>query len=338
MEVYMEKWKQELRSLITTFDEIKKYISIPDENIKDFEVGNSIFPMMITPYYAKLLSTLPSDHPLLKCILPTAIEKESVENLPNFQKEEEFSHGIKGLRVELSGRATIITTQFCPNHCRYCFRKYYVNIGKATLTKADIDKIVEYIKNDTTVTECCLSGGEPLVLSDDLLEYLITALSNISHVKVLRIFSRAFAVLPSRFTENLLRILKIFPTLYMIAHFDHADELTEETIHACRLLADNGIPMFSSTVLLKDINDSSRVLGELFQKCLQNKIKPFYLYHCVPAMGVKHFMTEVDVGTKIIEELYSKLSALCIPLYTVPLIGEKALAMPYMKDIYEDKV
>lgn len=96
--------------------------------------------------------------------------------------------------------------------------------------------------------------------------------------------------------------------------------------------------MFSSTVLLKDINDSSRVLGELFQKCLQNKIKPFYLYHCVPAMGVKHFMTEVDVGTKIIEELYSKLSALCIPLYTVPLIGEKALAMPYMKDIYEDKV
>lgn len=334
----MEKWKSELGRLITTVDELKKYISISEEKLEGMEVGNEIFPMMITPYYADLLSKLPENHPLINCILPAAIEKESVGNLPNFQKEEEFSHGIKGLRVELSGRATIITTQFCPNHCRYCFRKYYVNMGRATLTIPDIDKIVEYIKNDTTITECCLSGGEPLILSDDILEYLITSLANIPHVKILRIFSRAFAVLPDRFTDNLLRILKIFPTLYMIAHFDHADELTEDSIRACRLLADNGIPVFSSTVLLKDVNDSARILGDLFQKCLQNKIKPFYLYHCVPAMGVRHFMTEVNVGTEIIEELYSKLSALCIPLYTVPLIGEKALAMPCMKDVYENKI
>ena len=123
----MENWKNELGNLITSVDELKKYISIPDSMLESIEVGNNIFPLMITPYYARLLSTLPSDHPLIKCILPAAIEKESVENLPNFKKEEEFSHGIKGLRVELSGRATIITTQFCPNHCRYCFRKYYVS-------------------------------------------------------------------------------------------------------------------------------------------------------------------------------------------------------------------
>lgn len=334
----MEKWQNELSNLITTVDDLRKYVSISDDKLEGIGIGNEIFPMMITPYYANLLSKLPEKHPLINCILPAAIEKESIGNLPNFQKEEEFSHGIKGLRVELSGRATIITTQFCPNHCRYCFRKYYVNIGRATLGKDDIDRIVEYIKNDISITECCLSGGEPLILSDDILEYLITELASIPHVKIMRIFSRAFAVLPDRFTENLLRILKIFPTLYMIAHFDHADELTEDSIRACRLLADNGIPVFSSTVLLKNINDSAQILGDLFQKCLQNKIKPFYLYHCVPAMGVKHFMTEVDVGTKIIEELYAKLSALCIPLYTVPLVGEKALAMPCMKDVYEDKI
>lgn len=334
----MEKWKCELGKLITTVDELKEYINIPDDTIDSIEIGNGIFPMMITPYYAKLLSTLPADHPLIRCVLPSAIEKESIENLPNFKKEEEFSHGIKGLRVELSGRATIITTQFCPNHCRYCFRKYYVNIGQATLTVSDIDKIIDYINNDDSITECCLSGGEPFVLQDEILEYLITEISKIPHVKILRIFTRLLAVLPDRFTDNLLRILKKFPTLYVIAHFDHVDELTDESIRACRLLADNGIPVFSSTVLLKNINDSAETLGALFQKCLQNKIKPFYLYHCVPAMGVKHFMTEVEVGTKIIEELYSKLSALCIPLYTVPLIGEKALAMPCMKNVYEDKI
>ena len=334
----MENWKNELGNLITSVDELKKYISIPDSMLESIEVGNNIFPLMITPYYARLLSTLPSDHPLIKCILPAAIEKESVENLPNFKKEEEFSHGIKGLRVELSGRATIITTQFCPNHCRYCFRKYYVNIGRATLTMEDINRIVEYVRNDETISECCLSGGEPLVLQDDVLEYLLTSLASIPHVKIVRVFTRLLGVLPCRFTENLLRILKIFPTLYVIAHLDHADELTEDSIRACRLLADNGVPVFSSTVLLKNVNDSAQILGDLFQKCLQNKIKPFYLYHCVPAMGVKHFMTEVDVGTKIIEELYSKLSALCIPLYTVPLIGEKALAMPCMKEVYENKI
>ena len=334
----MEKWKEELANLVTSVEELRKYISISNDMLESIEIGNSIFPMMITPYYARLLSTLPNNHPLIKCILPTAVERESIENLPNFEKEEEFSHGIKGLRVELSGRATIITTQFCPNHCRYCFRKYYVNIGRATLSISDVDKIVDYIKNDDSITECCLSGGEPLILSDDTLEYLITALSAIPHVKILRIFTRLLGVLPYRFTENLLRILKIFPTLYVIAHLDHADELTEESIRACRLLTDNGIPIFSSTVLLKNVNDSSEMLGDLFQKCLQNKIKPIYLYHCVPAMGVKHFMTEVEVGTRIIEELYSKLSALCIPLYTVPLIGEKALAMPCMKEIYENKI
>lgn len=334
----MEKWRDELSNLVTSVDELKKYIPISDDKLESIGIGNGIFPLMITPYYANLLSTLPENHPLINCILPAAVEKESVENLPNFEKEEEFSHGIKGLRVELSGRATIITTQFCPNHCRYCFRKYYVNMGKFTLSMADIDRIIEYVKNDTTITECCLSGGEPLVLSDEKLEYLISSLAAIPHVKIMRIFTRAFAVLPSRFTDNLIRILKIFPTLYMIAHLDHADELSHESIRACRLVADNGIPIFSSTVLLKNINDSSEILGNLFQKCLQNKIKPFYLYHCVPAMGVKHFMTEVDVGTKIIEELYSKLSALCIPLFTVPLIGEKALAMPCMKDVYENKI
>lgn len=334
----MEKWKEELGNLITTVDELKKYITIPDNELDSIGIGNGIFPLMITPYYAKVLSSLPQNHPLFKCILPSAIEKESVDYLPNFEKEEEFSHGIKGLRIELNGRATIIMTQFCPNHCRYCFRKYYVNIGHGTLTLSNIDKIVEYIKNDETTTEVCLSGGEPLALPDKTLDYLFNALSSISHVKVLRVFTRALAVLPMRFTPQLVKILKSVPTLYIIGHFDHKDELTKETINACRVLVDNGIPVFSSTVLLKGVNDSAKVLGDLFTMCVQNRIKPLYLYHCVPAMGVKHFMTTVELGTDIIAELYSTLSALCIPLYTVPLLGSKALAMPCMKEKYEKQV
>lgn len=334
----MEKWKEELGNLITTVEELKTYINIPDDEQESIGIGNGIFPLMITPYYAKVLSSLPANHPLLKCILPSAVEKESIDFLPNFDKEEEFSHGIKGLRIELSGRATIITTQFCPNHCRYCFRKYYVNIGLGTLTLTDIDRIIEYIRSDKTITEVCLSGGEPLSLSDNTLRYLFASLAGIPHVKVMRIFTRVLAVLPMRITLELINILKIFPTLYVIAHFDHKDELTEETINASRMLSDNGISVFSSTVLLKGVNDSAKVLGELFTICVQNKIKPLYLYHCVPAMGVKHFMTTVELGTDIIAELYSTLSALCIPLYTVPLLGSKALAMPCMKDKYENQI
>lgn len=334
----MEKWKTELSNLITTIDELKKYIKIPDGELDSIGIGNGIFPLMITPYYARVLSSLPENHPLFKCILPSSLEKESVDFLPDFEKEEEFSHGIKGLRIELSGRATIITTQFCPNHCRYCFRKYYVNIGHGTLIPSDIDKIVEYIRDDGTITEVCLSGGEPLSLPDKTIKYLITAFASIPHVKVMRVFTRMLAVLPMRITSELVNILKSFPTLYVIGHFDHKDELTNEAIMACRALSDNGVPVFSSTVLLKGINDSAKVLGDLFTTCVQNKIKPLYLYHCVPAMGVKHFMTTVELGTDIIAELYSTLSALCIPLYTVPLLGSKALAMPCMKEKYEKHV
>ena len=334
----MENWKAELSNLITTVDELKKYITIPDDELDSIGIGNGIFPLMITPYYARVLSSLPQDHPLFKCILPSAVEKESVEFLPNFKKEEEFSHGIKGLRIELSGRASIIATHFCPNHCRYCFRKYYVNIGHGTLTLSDFDKIIEYIQDDKTITEVCLSGGEPLTLPDSTLEYLFTAMASIPHVKVMRIFTRVLAVLPSRITPELVNILKSFPTLYIIAHFDHKDELTKETIKASRALSDNGIPVFSSTVLLKGINDSAQILGDLFSTCVQNKIKPLYLYHCVPAMGVKHFMTTVELGTDIIAELYSTMSALSIPLYTVPLLGSKALAMPCMKEKYEKQL
>ena len=334
----MEEWKHELGNLISTVSELRRYVAIPDSELDSISVGSIIFPLMITPYYARLLSTLPQGHPLFKCILPSAIEKKSVELLPNFKKEEEFSHGIKGLRIELNGRATIIMTQFCPNHCRYCFRKYYVNIGKGTLTLSDIDKVVEYIRNDEATTEVCLSGGEPLVSSDETLEYLFTAMSSIQHVKVMRIFTRSLAVLPMRITQNLVKILKIFPTLYIIGHFDHKDELTEDTIRACRTLTDNGIPVVSSTVLLKGVNDSAQALGDLFTKCVQNKIKPLYLYHCVPAMGVKHFMTTVELGTEIIADLYSNMSALSIPLYAVPLLGSKALAMPCMKEKYENEI
>ena len=325
----MEKWQEELSNIITSLDELSKCLKLKEDDIKNASVGNALFPLQITPHYANLLSKLDDEHPLRKTILPTSVELDSVDHLPNFEKEEEFSP-IKGIRIELKGRATILLTHFCPNHCRYCFRRYYVSKGAATLSISDIDKIIEYIRNDTSITECCLSGGEPLIATDKILEYLISGLAKIKHVKIIRVFTRVLAVLPSRITDNLIKIFKIHPTVYFIAHFDHKDELTAETIKASRALVDNGIPVFGATVLLRGINDTEGILGELFEKCIQNKIKPFYLYHCVPATGAKHFMTDIETGTKIIEKLYSRLSAICIPLYTVPLIGGKILAMPSM--------
>lgn len=325
----MENWQNELSHLITSLDELEEYISINEEEKESISKGNKLFSLQITPYYAKLLASLDNAHPLRKTIMPDMIEENSIEYLPNFEKESEFSP-VKGIRIELKGRATIKLTHFCPNHCRYCFRKYWVASGGDTLSFNDIDAILDYIKENTDITECCLSGGEPLIVSDNLLEHLFSRLNEIEHVKVIRIFTRVFAVLPSRITSRLLNILKMHPTVYVVGHFDHGDELSDGAIKACRMLTDNGVPVFSATVLLRGVNDTDEVLGNLFEKCVQNKIKPLYLYHCVPAVGVKHFLTDIDVGTQIIARLYSKLSVLCIPLYTVPLVGRKLLAMPSM--------
>jgi len=323
----MEEWKKQLANLIRTPDELKKILDLSDNECNEIKKVVDVYRMSITPYYASLIDPKDNECPIRKMIIPNIHELDDTMSSPNLEKEKEYET-ILGLREEYNGKATVLLTYMCPNYCRHCFRKYWVGKSNRTLSKDQIDDILNAIRNKTAIKEVCISGGEPLMVDDATIEHILCGLTKINHVKIVRVFSRIPIILPQRITEKLVEVLKKYPILYFCTHFNHKKELTSIAIESCKKLINAGIPVLNQTVLLKGINDNTETMKELLWELILNKIKPFYLYHCVKTTGTAHLVTPVEIGTEIIKKLYGEMSALAIPLYTVPLYGSKVLAMP----------
>jgi len=189
--------------------------------------------------------------------------------------------------------------------------------GEYTFSINNWEKAIQYIENHTEIRDCLLSGGDPLSIGDDKLEWLLKRLHSIKHLEFIRIGSKIPVVMPQRITKNLTRILKKYHPLWMSIHFTHPDELTPETIEACRRLADAGIPLGSQTVLLKGINDDINVIKPLMHGLLKARVKPYYLYQCDPVSGSEHFRTPVEKGLEIIRQLRGHTSGYAIPQFVI---------------------
>ncbi|NTV42396.1 MAG: lysine 2,3-aminomutase, partial [Syntrophobacteraceae bacterium] len=175
-----------------------------------------------------------------------------------------------------------------------------------------------------------LSGGDPLTLPNDRLEWLLSRLRRIPHVEFLRIGTKVPVVLPQRVTHALTRILKRYHPLWMSVHFTHPDELTPETTEACSRLADTGIPLGSQTVLLAGVNDDVETMRRLFRGLLKIRVKPYYLYQCDPLPGTSHFRTPVEKGLEIIKGLRGHTTGYAVPTFVVdaPAGGGKIPLLP----------
>jgi len=325
------KWKLQLRNSIKTVEQLAKYINLTEKEKHNIEEVIKTYRMSITPYYASLMDKNDPNCPIRKMVLPNIKEIKTPPDIPDFDKEESFEQ-VPGLRQEFKEKCTILVTLMCPNYCRYCFRKYWVGRINNVLTHKQIDKVVEVINKNKNIEEVCISGGDPLILSDDYIDYVLLKLKKVKHLGAVRLYTRTLAFLPQRITDNLVKIFKKYPTLYVCTHFNHPKELTNEAMQACRKIADNGIPIFNQSVLLKGINDNSKVMKSLLWGLVKNKVKPLYLQHCIKTMGNNHLVTKISVGQKIIKELYCHMSVLGIPLYDVILYSGKVLMMPdYLK-------
>ena len=331
-------WKEQLRRTIRTSEDLAKYIDLTNEEKDEITETIKVYPMAITPYYASLMDKKDRNCPIRRMAVPSKLELIGTSNLPNLEKEKEFvsknnlEESLTGLRQEFSGKATILATMKCQSYCRHCFRKYWIGRSNETLTIDQIKKVIKVIDGNKQIKEVCISGGDPLVLPDHYIGKVIGELKGLSHVEVVRLYSRSPVTMPQRITPKLIEELKQHPTIYFCTHFNHPKELTSEATSACRALVDNGIPVLNQAVLLKGVNDDSEVMRELLLGLVKNKVKPFYLQHCIKQTGNNHLVTRIDVGTKIIRDLYCHMSAIAIPLYDVILYGGKALMMPdYIK-------
>jgi len=237
-----------------------------------------------------------------------------------------------GLVHRYPDRVLFLTTGFCSTYCRYCTRSRMVGEagGEYTFSTSQWEKAAQYIEAHPEIRDCLLSGGDPLTIGDDKLEWLLARLRSIKHLEFLRIGTKVPVVLPQRVTPQLTRMLKRYHPLWMSIHFTHPDEITPEVAEACMRLADAGIPLGSQTVLLKGVNDDVDTMKRLMHKLLQIRVRPYYIYQCDPVSGTAHFRTPVEKGLEIIKALRGHTTGYACPTFVVdaPNGGGKIPLMP----------
>jgi len=318
----METWRETLAASITKPEDLAKHLDIDAEEITDVV---SEYPMRITPMWLKLIKE--KGDALWRQVVP--VPEEMTDESMDDPLHEEMDSPVPHLVHRYPDRVLFMVTNQCPIYCRFCTRKRLV--GKpGFLKKGELDRVVEYLKCHPEVRDIILSGGDPLLLPDHLLERILMALRAIPHLELIRIGSRVPGSLPDRITPELCAMLKKYHPIYMNLHFNHPDELTAEVKAACERLADAGIPLGAQTVLLKGVNDDPAVMMQLVHQLLLARVKPYYLYQADLTRGTNHFRTSVETGLEIIKALQGHTSGMGVPHFVIdaPEGGGKIPLLP----------
>ena len=208
----------------------------------------------------------------------------------------------------------------CPIYCRFCTRKRKVG-DPDSIPDDNTERGLQYLREHREVRDVIISGGDPLMLTDRKIDYIVGGLRAIEHIEIIRIGSRVPVTLPQRITPELCAILKRHHPFYINTHFNHPREITPETTKACGMLADAGIPLGNQAVLLKGVNDDPEVMVELMKKLLAIRVKPYYIYQADLVVGTDHFRTSIKKGLEIIAALRGHISGLGVPHYVVDAPG-----------------
>lgn len=314
-------WHWQISHRIRTLEEIERMLILSPDERAALEHAGSKLPVAITPYYMALISPDNPDQPLRKTVIPRTAEFVRSPGEADDPLGEDKDSPVPGIVHRYPDRVLFLVHDFCSTYCRYCTRSRVVGHGEL---KSSADRLalgLEYIRRTPSVRDVLLSGGDPLTLSDEKLDWLLGELRKIPHVEFLRIGTKVPVVLPQRITPQLCRVLRRYHPLWMSIHFTHPDECSPEAYTACGRLADAGIPLGSQTVLLKGINDNVETMKRLVHELLKMRVKPYYLYQCDPISGSAHFRTPVSKGLEIIEGLRGHTSGYAVPTFVIDAPG-----------------
>lgn len=309
-------WRWQMRNRIRDHQALRSIVNLTEDEEEAMATPMKGLPMAITPHYASLLERDDPSQPLRLTVVPRTAEQICSPGEKKDPLGEDDHSPVPGLVHRYPDRVLFLVTNSCFTYCRYCMRSRIV--GEATeplFTRAAWERAIAYIENTPAIRDILLSGGDPLILPEEALEWLLNRLRRIRHVDLIRIGTKAPVVLPQRITPSLTRILRKFHPLWMSIHFTHPKELTVEVNQACERLADAGIPLGSQTVLLSRINDDLETVKELYHGLLKIRVKPYYLFHCDPILGSAHFRTPLQKGLEIIRGLQGHTSGYAVPTY-----------------------
>jgi len=323
-------WHWQVRNRIQSVEGLEKYVSLSQEE-KD-HIGQVLnkFRMAITPYYFTLVDIDNPECPIRKQAIPSLNEMHVGDNDMFDPLAEDTDSPVKGLTHRYPDRVLFLITDMCSMYCRHCTRRRFAGQSDQRMPKDRIDQAIEYIRQNKEIRDVLLSGGDALLVADQLLEDIIKRLREIEHVEIIRLGTRTPVVLPQRITDDFVNMLKKYHPIWLNTHFNHYDEITSESKEAMEKLANAGVPLGNQSVLLKGVNDTVEIMKTLVQRLVMMRVRPYYIYQCDLSLGIEHFRTPVSKGIEIIEGLRGHTSGFCVPTFVVdaPGGGGKIPVMP----------
>ncbi len=330
----MELWQQMIRDSIHSVDQLVKKFNLDRKVAEELD---GFFQARINPYYLSLIR-YPGDPIWLQCV-PDVKELEDISGYEDPLQEDAMSP-VPNITHRYPDRALFLTTSQCGMYCRFCTRKRKVG-NSEKISMKQLESAFKYLEEHTEIRDVIMSGGDPLMLTDTMLEKILKRLRQIPHIEIIRLGTRMPCVLPHRITPKLVEMLKKYHPIYVNTHFNHPWEITPESTKACEMLVDAGIPVNNQAVLMKGVNDDAEVLKELFLKLLKIRVRPYYLFMADETRGANHFRTTLDKGLEIMYKLRGNISGLAIPHFVIdaPGGGGKIPVLPqYILHRDEDKI
>lgn len=327
-------WKWQMRHAVKTIEAFENLTGIrfsPEEKAS-FKTTIDRFPLSITPYYLSLINKDNyKNDPVFKQSFLDNRELIVSKSEMSDPLSEDHDSPVPGITHRYPDRVLFLVSNVCAMYCRHCTRKRKVGDVDFIPDRNQIKQGLEYIRNTPQVRDVLLSGGDPFLMSDEYLDWILTELQAIPHVQVIRIGTRTPVVLPYRITDKLVSVLKKHHPIWINTHFNHPREITASAKEALVKLADAGIPLGNQSVLLADVNDCPRIMKELVQQLVMNRVRPYYIYQCDLSEGLSHFRTPVRKGIEIMESLIGHTSGFAVPTFVIdaPGGGGKIPVMPH---------
>ena len=311
----MKHWQALLQKSLTQPAQLSEHFSFDPG---DLNRVTDVYPMRINSYYLNLIKQ-PGD-PMWRQAVPDTLELEDSVCMEDPLNEENLSP-VANLVHKYPDRALFLVHNQCAVYCRFCTRKRKVGTKQMLVSIKTINDGLRYLQQTSAIKDVLVSGGDPLLLDDNRLDYILSGLRAIKHVEVIRIGSRVPCTLPMRVTKKLTATIKRYHPVYINTHFNHPDEITPEAATACNRLADAGIPLGSQTVLLKGVNDDPEIMRRLMYNLLRIRVKPYYLFQADMTKGTNHFRTSIDRGLQIMQSLIGHVSGMAVPTFAVDAPG-----------------
>ena len=334
-------WKWQLKNRITKVEQIEAHLDLTAEERAGCLFANKKLALAITPYFFNLIDREDPEDPIRRQVIPREGEMHTAPEELLDPVGEEGTKPVEGIVHRYPDRVLFLVTDRCAAYCRYCTRSRLVSNAQDYNFHPEFESGLDYIRKTPEIRDVLLSGGDPLLLSDKKLDYLLGELRKIPHLEFIRIGSRIPVFLPQRITPELCEIFKKHGPIWMSIHVNHPTECTHDLRDACERLAFAGVPIGNQSVLLRGINDDAATMKSLIHRLLIMRVRPYYLYQCDLITGSAHLRTDPRVGLEIIENLRGHTTGYAIPQFVIdaPGGGGKIPINPeYVKEVTDDAI